>query len=205
MSYIYSFTIPNLKYMGHLHDYISAIPSIPSKFELYVEVTVDVVFEEELSADSVAILNQYISVYVPPIILYEIDHMEVVNILKSSVDTVGYFTFATNYWISETKLSNGGDVSLGYIMIASNILPDALKAGEIQGSAGYQIRVYDVLNNNIITESDVLSNSHLQIVKLESLQNLPLTDTLIEFQCKIIGVGTCSLKSVNYVFYKCIQ
>jgi hypothetical protein len=172
-----------------VHRYISEIPGLPTDFSLLSEAQVDIIFNQELTEEQLSSLNNSIAVYIPPTRLLELDHTESVSILKPTVNTTSYFTFSTDYWVNALKSSE--NIVLGHIIVVANI-----------DIGSYKIRVYDSLNNNVLVESNSLSNNHIQIIKLQDLVNIPTSDTLIEFQCKVIGSGTCSVKAVQYVFYK---
>lgn len=184
MTFTYSFTVPNLKNSTDLYNYILNIQNLPD-FEMYIESTVDLTFNEELSQELLDVLTNAINNYIPAT-LDEFDHTESINITKSTINTTSYLGFATDYFVKKNTF-------LKKIIIGSSI----------DEGGSYQIRVYDLLNNKVITDSNILSNNHLEITSLELLSNIPESDTLIEFQCKVT-VGVATIKTIHFVYHRIV-
>ena len=67
MEYKYSYTIPNLKYLEHLYNYILENGNtLPIDFHLNIEATLDVVYNQELTNEKQTLLDNIISGYTPP-------------------------------------------------------------------------------------------------------------------------------------------
>ena len=72
-------------------------------------------------------------------------------------------------------------------------------------SGTYQIKIYDILNNKVIKESELLNNEHFEIIPLNNLENVPTNDTFIEIQIKVSDVkNICNIKAISFVYLETI-
>lgn len=187
MEYIYSYNKEDVKFLDHLHTYLSEISTIPTDFYINATSQIDIVFTQELSNEQLIILNNAIDDYIPPQELYiPLRNETILN--NAVISSIAYSVIGTYYFSS---LDN--DTFITSFTIVSCV----------KGAISYKIRIYDSINNKIICETDSLNNTNLQIVKLDNLSNIPLNDTLFEIQGIISdNSNTCDVKLIQINFSK---
>ena len=159
MSSIYKYTIPNLKYLNLLHEYIENVHNLPSNFGLISEGEVSIIFNQQLSDTQINLLTTSINNYVPPQFYKEIYRNESLNITQSNINNTVYTSIATDVWIID---KTNVDVDLGNVVIVANLVGP--QDGIIVNNTSYKLRLYNTMNNTIIFESDNLTNTDLQIL-----------------------------------------
>jgi len=178
------------------HTFIENIPGLPTNFDLLSEVQVSIIFNEELSSDQINTLNTSIQNYVPPQNFQTITSTNTLNLLNTEINTTVYTTISTDIWTINT------DNNIGYLNIVSNLI------GPLNSNinTNYSIRLYDALNNKIIFESSDMTNSTIQIFKIDDFVNIPTTDSVIQLQGKVSNIN-CSINiaSAKIVYYKIIS
>jgi hypothetical protein len=161
----YSYIIPNLKYAGELYKYIKNISGLPSDFDIYIESTVDFIFNQDapLTSDQISILNIAIANYDPPQILNTIVQTQQFQLVKLTSNNTDYFSLGTLF------LNN----CLHKLYSVSII-------SYINGTGSYKLHLYDVLNNIIISESDSVSNNNMQIITMYINDDTVIDNILVE-------------------------
>lgn len=188
MSTTYSYTIPNIKFLEHLHTYILNIPGLSQDFYLYNEGTINIIFKNALSNDNLITLNNAIVSYIAPQELIKFTTSQNINLFNDKVDSMMYSLIGV--YLYSSNISDGN--ILNTISFVSNIS---------NSIATYKIKVYDTTNNNIITESDDLNNTTLQLFTLNNISNLPKTNSLFEIQAKVNGNSSyCNIKTCAFNF-----
>lgn len=193
MSYIYKFTIDNLKYLNLLHTFINTIDHIPDNFTLLSEDQVSIIFNEELSVDQVNTLTNYIQNYNPPQCYSIIISTETLNISLNQVNSRAYTTAITDIWRVEPD--NNDLTSLSHVEIVCNLV----NTSSILDN--YSIRLYDAINNNVIFESGNLTNTVLKILSFSNLQNIPMADTILQLQFKVSSSNVSVNISAGHFIY----
>ena len=198
MTSIYKYTIPNLKYLNLLHEYIDSIPNLPSDFGLVSEDQVSIIFNQQLSDTQVNLLTTSINNYIPPQFYKEIYRNESLNITQSNINSTVYTSIATDVWIVD---KNNVDIDLGNIVIVANLVGP--QNGIITNNANYKLRLYNTMNNTILFESDNLINTDLQILTFSNIQNIPTIDSVLELQAKVCSNNyIVNILSTHYTFFK---
>lgn len=176
----YSYTIPNLKFLEHLHAYIHNITELPTDFSLYNEESLDIIYENELSDGNLIILNNAINSYIPPQELIVNTNSENINLFNSSINTTVYSL-------------------LGVYVYSSNIvnfLNSVSFVCNVSNGGIFKLRLYNSVDKTVIVESESLNNTTSQLITL-NLPNLPNTNSLFEIQAKVqdsncnVTVNTC--------------
>lgn len=200
MSYTYKYTIPNLKFLSMFHTFIETIPGLPTNFDLLSESQVSIIFNEELSSDQINTLNTYIQNYVPPQNFQTITSTNTLNILNTKINSTIYTTISTDIWTIDTDNDNDDDI--GYLNIVSNLVGPLNNISNVN----YSIRLYDALNNKIIFESSGMTNTTIQIFKIDDFVNIPITDSVIQLQGKVSNINcSINIESARIVYYKIIS
>ena len=200
MSYIYKYTIHNLKYLDQLHTYIENIQGLPTNFNLYSEEEISIIFSEELSRDQINILTTNINNYSPPQHYKIIDSNEPLNIIQNTINSSVYTIIATCVWLSSTK---NDDINLENVIIVSNLVgpQDQIVVPNVY----YMIRLYDAINNKVMFESNKLLNYDLRFIKFKNIQNIPLKDSLIQLQVKVSEINyLVNVSAAHFTYYQTI-
>ena len=198
MTSTYKYTIPNLKYLNLLHEYIDSIQNLPSNFGLISEDEVSIIFNEQLSDTQINLLTTSINNYMPPQFYKEIYRNESLNITQSNINNTVYTSIATDVWIID---KNNVDIDLGKIVIVANLVGP--QNGIIVNNSSYKLRLYNTMNNTIIFESDDLTNTDLQILTFSNIQNIPIVDSVLELQAKVSSSNyIVNILSTHYTFFK---
>jgi len=186
--YKYSYTIPNLKYLEHLYNYIleNNDETLPTDFYLNIEATLDVVYNQELNVDQQIVLDNIISGYTPPQELTRIVKTETIVLSQNTILPTDNYTIIGTYFY--TKPTNESFIS-SFKIISS-----------VNGTTNYKIKIYDALNDAVLCESNTYNNNTLQIINLSDISNLPTNDTLLEIQCIVSGDNKCNIKLVQINF-----
>jgi hypothetical protein len=186
--YIYVYDIGNIKFIDLLHEYLlDFFPMTSHSFHINSNQTqINIVFVTELSNNEEGILNNAILDYDPPQNKYNISRTS--NIMLSNLTTSSsiYTLIATEF------LKYNADESIGYIDIISLV----------NGTGSYKIRLYDTIHNKLICQTNSLNNNTLQLVRINDINNLPDSDTIIEIQSQVSNpTVTCIIKSIQIVYY----
>ena len=186
--YRYSYNIPNLKYVEELYKYIKDTSGLPSDFYIYTESTVDIVFNQDvpLTSDQILILNTIISNYDPPQTLNTIVQTKQFQISKFNSSHTDYF-------------------SLGSLFLNNNInkLYSTSVIGYINGHGSYKLRLYDILNNIVLCESDSQTNTNIQIVTMY-IDNIVNDNILVELSVIVTdsnSIFTINSAQLNFIDY----
>ena len=192
MSMQISFTKENIKFLDKLHEYIAIeIPDLPP-FYILSEEQITFVFEYELSNVLNEILTTTVENYSPPQSYTKINKIDSLNISNSKINSLNYTSCATYLY------TNVNALNFGLINIISNM-------SYSNNSGTYQIKIYDILNNKVIKESELLNNEHFEIIPLNNLENVPTNDTFIEIQIKVSDVkNICNIKAISFVYLETI-
>lgn len=192
MSMQISFTKENIKFLDKLHEYIAIeIPDLPPFYILSAE-QITFVFEYELSNVLNKILTTTVENYSPPQSYTKINKIDSLNISNSKINSLNYTSCATYLY------TNVNVLNFGLINIISNM-------SYSNNSGTYQIKIYDILNNKVIKESELLNNEHFEIIPLNNLVNVPTNDTFIEIQIKVSDVkNMCNIKAISFVYLETI-
>lgn len=194
-TYTYKYTIPNLKFLNMFHTFIETIPGLPTNFNLLSEDQVSITFNEELSSDQINTLSTFIQNYAPPQNFQTITSTNTLNILNTKINSTIYTTISTDIWVIDPDNDNDNDIR--YLNIVSNLV------GPLNSNANYSIRLYDALNNKIIFESPGMTNTTMQIFKIEDFINIPTTDSIIQLQGKVSNTNySINIASARIVYYK---
>ena len=178
----YSYTIPNLKFLEHLHTYIHNIAELPTDFSLYNEESLNVVYENELSDENLIILNNAINSYIPPQEIIINTNSENINLFNSTINTTVYSLLGV-YVYSSNPVNFPNSVS--FVCNVSN-------------GGVFKLRLYDSVNKIVVAESENLTNTISELITLNiNTFNLPNTNSLFEIQAKVLDskfnvtVNTC--------------
>ena len=194
----YYFTVPNVKYLNLLHDYIASIfPTLD--FYLIMTFQLTVTFTAgPLSSDNLALLTSKLSQYVPPQSYIISSKTDPVNIVQTQISSIDYTLAGILIYTPDILKTNE---SLDQVKIIANLTgPDK---GITDPMAAYSIRLYDSTNNNVIAEITGNQNQILQLVYLTNLQNLPTSESIFEIQAKINDPDyMCSILNIQmfYIF-----
>lgn len=192
MQYTYSYTIPNLKFLEHLYNYIisSVDNTFPNDFHLNIEATLDVIFKQQLTVEQETILDNIILLYTPPQTLSVSFKTETIPLSQNTIMPTNTYTVIGTYFYTIPD----DDSFISSFKIVSSV----------DGNTNYKIRVYDSINDTILCESNTLNNQTLQITTLSNVLNLPTNDTLLEVQCIVSGDNKCIVKLIQIEYSKLI-
>ena len=98
MSYIYKFTIPNLKYLDLFHLFLENISEIPSNFTLLFEDQISIMFNEPLVESQIISLTNSIENYIPPQSYSIFDSTKTLNISTNQIKSTVYTNVSTSIW-----------------------------------------------------------------------------------------------------------
>jgi hypothetical protein len=188
MEYKYFYTIPNLKYLEHLYNYILENGSdiLPIDFHLNIEATLDVVYNQELTNEQKIVLDNIISGYTPPQQLVKIIKTETIVLSQNTLLPTNNYTVIGTYFY--TKPTDDSFIS-SFKIVSS-----------VDGNTNYKFKVNDSINDSILCESLTFNNNTLQIINITDISNLPNNDTLLEIQCVVSGNNKCNIKLVQINF-----
>lgn len=202
MSFSYKYTINNLKYLDQLYNYIASLHGLPSDFSLLSEDQVSIIFKEQLSDGQINVLSNAINNYSPPQYYTTIHNTEAINIIQNQVNKTVYTCVSTNVWLVDRTI-NSGDIDLGNIVVVSNLVGP--QDGIIVHNANYMIRLYDAINNFVLFESNNLVNTDLQILTFSNIQNIPITDTLLQLQVKVSSTNyLVNVSAAHFTYFQMI-
>ena len=198
MSFIYKYTIPNIKYLDLLHTYIESISGIPTNFGLVSEDQISIIFNQQLSDTQITALTNSINSYIPPQYYKELYNTESLNITQSNISSTDYTSIATDVWIID---KNDINVELGEIIIVANLAGP--QDGKVVIGASYKLKLYNTMNNTVVFESDNLTNTDLTILTFSNIQNIPIIDTVLELQAKVSNSNyIVNILTTHYKFFK---
>lgn len=187
MEFVYSFTI-QITFISNLYDYL--LPLLLNFPEFYINSNskIDIVFNSELTPDQIVILNNTINGYVNVDYIKTQSSIKTVSVNNNAITSTNYTNIASDFW---TALLDD-DVQLEYINMV------ALITGTIY------IKIVDVINNNVLYENTFTNTqTKLEFIQLKNINNIPITDTLIDFQVKVdTPTSKCITSAIQYVFYK---
>lgn len=186
MTYTYSYTIPNIKFLSDLYNYI--LETLALEFYINIEATVDIIFNQELTNEQEIILNNLISGYIPPQELSVVVKTENIVLSQNTIMSTDIYTIIGTYFYT---VPDDDSFISSFKTIAS-----------VNGETNYKFRVYDSINDTVLCESNTLNNTNLQIISLSDVTNLPINDTLLEIQCIVSGDNKCTVKLVQIIFNK---
>ena len=168
----YSYIIPDLIFLDKLHEYLSETFDINSFYLTIEGFNVDIHFLTELDTQDKNNLNTLINVYNPPQTKLEFYSTDIIQILNDNISNTNYSLIGSYLWTN----------------INPNIIPSSFKIVTLlipqNTSDNYSIRIYDTMNNNILSELTNLTNTTLQIFNLTSISNIPKNETVLEIQIK---------------------
>lgn len=191
----YTYTKNNIKFIHLFQEFIKENLNID--FHINSDFNLNqftFVFPQILGDANKLQLDELVQKYIPEQNYFKLIRSQPLNISISSTNSIDYVCLANSVYnlnlISDTLTS---------ISIISNILtPDKLGT--------YQIRIYDSMNNNIIWESDILSNTVYNLIEFTDLDNIPNTVTIIEIQMKVSNpLYSANIKAINFNYKELIQ
>lgn len=203
MSYIYKYTIPNIKFLNLLHNYIAIIPTLPTNFSLVSEDQISVIFDEQLSNNQIDLLTTSINNYSPEQYYNVVDSTQPISISQNSTNNTDYTSIATYIWIIDEAIKNI-DFFLGNVVVVSNLVGP--QDGIVVNNASYKIRLYNATNNTIIFESDSLTNTNLQILTFSNIKNVPSINSVLELQAKtLVSNYQINTSAAHFTFFMSIK
>ncbi len=188
MSYTYNFTKANIKFLDELNKYLKSIEGLPTDFYINLTSQISVVFTEELTQEEYNLLQNSIDSYNPPQQIQIPYKTDIIPITNSVIST-------TTYSVVGTLLLDGNNIT-------ENFSIGSFKIVSMISSGSYMIRVLDLINNNVLTQSISLNNNTAQIIILDNIQNIPENDSLIEIQIIVSdSKSKCNVKlmQINYI------
>jgi hypothetical protein len=199
MSYIYKYTIPDLKFLNLFHKSLENIQGLPNEFNLHLEDQVSIIFNEDLTSEQINILDNFVQNYVPPQYYKQIIYSTGLNILNQKINSTVYTTIGSDLWLIDPD--NDNDTDLGYVKFVSNLI-GPLDTNSIN-NVTYSIRLYDAINNNVLFEQTNITNTNMQIFTAEFLENLPDVDTILQLQGKVSNNDySLYITTAHFVYYK---
>ena len=202
MSYIYKFTIPNLKYLDLFHLFLENISEIPSNFTLLFEDQISIMFNEPLVESQIISLTNSIENYIPPQSYSIFDSTKTLNISTNQIKSTVYTNVSTSIW--KTNPNTDFDINITNMEIVCNL--SGPQDGNIIPNVNYSVRLYDALNNNVIFESTNLSNTSIQILTFTNFQNISKNDTVLQLQCKVSSnTYIATFFAAHFTYYKTIS
>lgn len=203
MSYIYKYTIPNIKFLNLLHNYIAIIPTLPTNFSLVSEDQISVIFDEQLSNNQIDLLTTSINNYSPEQYYNVVDSTQPISISQNSTNNTDYTSIATYIWIIDETIKDI-DFFLGNVVLVSNLVGP--QDGIIVNNASYKIRLYNATNNTVIFESDNLTNTNLQILTFSNIKNVPSVNSVLELQAKtLVSNYQINTSAAHFTFFMSIK
>lgn len=203
MSYIYKYTISNVKFLNLLHNYISTIPTLPSDFSLVSEDQISVIFNQQLSNTQIDLLTTSINNYSPEQYYNVVDSTQPISISQNITNNIDYTSIATYIWIIDETIKDI-DFFLGNIVIVSNLVgpQDSI----VVNNASYNIRLYNATNNTVVFESNNLTNTNLQILTFSNIKNVPSVNSVLELQAKIfVSNYQVNISAAHFTFFRSIK
>lgn len=202
MSYIYKFTIPNLKYLDLFHLFLENISEIPSNFTLLFEDQLSIIFNEPLVESQIISLTNSIENYIPPQSYSIFDSTKTLNISTNQIKSTVYTTVSTDIWKIDPNTDL--DINITNMEIVCNL--SGPQDGNIIPNVNYSVRLYDALNNNVIFESTNLSNTSIQILTFTNFQNISKNDTVLQLQFKVSSnTYIANIFAAHFTYYKTIS
>jgi hypothetical protein len=199
MSYIYKYTIPNLKFLNLFHKSLENIKGLPNNFNLLLDDQLSIIFNENLTSEQINILDNFIQNYVSPQCYKQILSSNSLNILNSKINSTVYTTIGSDLWLIDPD--NDNDTDLGYVKFVSNLI-GPLDTNSIN-NVTYSIRLYDALNNNVLFEASNITNTNIEIFTIEFLDKLPSIDTILQLQGKVSNSDySLFVSTAHFVYYK---
>lgn len=202
MSYIYKFTIPNIKFLNLVYSFIKTIPELPSDFSLLSEDQVSIIFNEQLNDEQIISLTYSIQNYIPPQSYSIFDSTKTLNISTNQINSTVYTTVSTDIWKIDPNTDL--DINITNMEIVCNL--SGPQDGNIIPYVNYSVRLYDALNNNVIFESTNLSNTSIEILTFTNFQNISKNDTVLQLQFKISSnTYIANIFAAHFTYYKTIS
>lgn len=202
MSYIYKFTIPNIKFLNLVYSFIETIPELPSDFSLLSEDQVSIIFNEQLNDAQITSLTNSIQNYIPPQSYSIFDSTKTLNISTNQIYSTVYTTVSTDIWKIDPNTDL--DINITNMEIVCNL--SGPQDGNIIPNVNYSVRLYDALNNNVIFESTNLSNTSIKILTFTNFQNISKNDTVLQLQFKVSSnTYIANIFAAHFTYYKTIS
>lgn len=197
MTFVYNYTIPNLKFLSALHESIELLPNFPQDFYITSSNQVSIIFEQELTYDQLNILSNHITNYIPSA-YYDTEYLtENINILVNKTDLTNY-TPLSKYIYSKKP----NTIVLKKISIISNLTGPLEKLTPVDTNPSYYFKVYDTINNQTLYEVN-LNNQELEKIDCINLTNLPQDNTIIELQFKTSNSNY--LVNLHAIFFEYVE
>lgn len=187
----YEYTIENVKFLDKLHSYIQDI--FPTyNFHIDIHEKIKIIFTNELSQNEITLLETSIANYNPPQYTHVISKNENVNITNNKTNNTIYSTISTYLYSSSDDFIDKMKV-ISYMNTSTN-------------NSYYKIRIYDITNDIVITESNELNNTNLEIIEFSDLEYNSTQDTILQIQIKVSNTNTFAyVQNINFTYSKQIE
>ena len=144
---------------------------------------INIIFDTPLSTDEQITLNTLISSHLPIETIG--NNVSNITIQDNQIDLTTYITVGTFYYPGSKLWSNITNIKVISVME--------------DGGTSYDVKIYDVTNNNQIVLSN-LNNTIEQNCDLGTLSNIPVNEAIFEIQAKINGSTIAHIKNLN-IYY----
>lgn len=193
---VYPFNL-YVKFPSLLNTYLQKIPNLPQDFSIENDCNnsiVNIIYPSEIDNNTLNLLTDSIYSFNNPMTYNDLSYTETINTVISQCNSSHYTTIGSHIWYA----NNIPNMVFGLAFVSN------LTSTNSDNSNYYQVRLYDVINNVTLLESDKLYNMNIQINDLDYFIPPP-TNTLLEVQVKVSDTNhLCNVRAIHLEFYNVI-
>lgn len=182
----YTFYKPYIVFLELLDSLFQNINLQPYAYD-YSENILRLIYTEELTNEQYATLNETLTNYNPPLNKPDVFHSSIpIQIIKNTISNNEWLLVGSCHYLPNIDIS----VDLINITFISNI-----------DLGNYELRAYNLTDNNFIGVSNVLNNV-VREINIITIDNKPSTECIIELHAKVYDTKSkCNIDSSQLNLY----